>query len=368
MFITADGFRPPTAMEEGHLTHLIRDAIDDSSRKLLRVAIPPVRYSVLSEVMGKDKEDHILRRALEETEAYPPKIRLLRRIKEDGTWRVPKKCLDEPMRPHEKPEGWVYTVILKNLSRLIDLQANKDEGRIALVLERILSWQSKEGYIPGDWTYALPIPSKNGCVLWELAAFGMGNDPRVRRIADWLISIQRQDGGWNIPYRQDLMYRSKYRDAGVEDFLTMISEGKVSDYAPEKFSKVPSCHWTTTFVLWGLAESRSHNESRAIKRGADFLLERFFKKNPHPGFWPNPSDWTKLDYPLFEGKGLTALDALTRLGYGESDDRMLGPMRWLVAARSEDGFWRRWTRPYRESDQWITLTALRILSRYLSNH
>jgi len=349
------------------LSSEVNSIVASSSKKLLDFGIPPVRLHLLQEVMRRDREDQILQRAEAECERYRPKLSLLRGIRDDGTWLVPKKYRDRPLRPHERFQGWQYTAILKNLYKLLDYNTTRSDGKVELVLNRLLSWQTEQGYIPGDWTYAIPIPSRNGCALFELCRFGLGDDPRVGRIANWLLGIQRGDGGWITPYRQDLMYRAKYSELGVEEFLDLIAKGGIRDYNPSKFASVPSCHWTTTFVLWGLSEDKRLSESRAVKRGAELLLGRFFQKNPHPGFWPDGSDWTKLDYPPFEGRGMTALDVLTKVGYGSNDERMTGPIEWLIRAKSDDGFWRKWYKPYRESDQWITLSALRLLTRYLRN-
>jgi len=345
----------------------INNVIRTSARRLMDISIAPVRLALLRDVLVTDAKDKVLQRIESECAVYRPKLRLLRGIRNDGTWLVPKKYRERPLRPHERFQGWEYTAILKNLYKLLDYSTIRGEGRVDMVLNKILSWQTEQGYIPGDWTYAIPIPSRNGCVLHEVCRFGLAGNPKVERIAEWLLSIQRKDGGWITPYRQDLMYRSKYSDLGVEEFLDLIVKGGVGDYDPSKFASIPSCHWTTMFVLWGLSEDKRLSDSRAVKRGAEFLLGRFFQRNPHPGFWPEVSDWTKLDYPPFEGRGMTALDVLTKIGYGRNDERMSKPIEWLMRARSEDGFWRKWYKPYRESDQWITLSALRILKRYLRN-
>ena len=40
------------------------------------------------------------------------------------------------------------------------------------------------------------------------------------------------------------------------------------------------------------------------------------------------------------------------------------PIRWLLGARSKDGFWSQSDRPHPEKDLWITEVALSVLARY----
>lgn len=114
----------------------------------------------------------------------------------------------------------------------------------------------------------------------------------------------------------------------------------------------------------GLVESPRLAKKRETKRGAEYFLSMFFKRNKHKSFYHTEKIWTRLKYPLNFGSGLVALDILTRLNFGPGDARMERPMRWLLSERKVDGFWSQTGRPNAESDQWITLIALRILHRY----
>src|SRR3989339_584587 len=63
--------------------------IDESCRRLLQSSSPSVRYWLLRDIMGKDREDHIVQRTLVECERYPARVRLLKTMKDDGKWSVP---------------------------------------------------------------------------------------------------------------------------------------------------------------------------------------------------------------------------------------------------------------------------------------
>ena len=104
--------------------------------------------------------------------------------------------------------------------------------------------------------------------------------------------------------------------------------------------------------------------SKEARQGADFFLDRFFKRNHHSSFLQSEKNWTTLKYPTSFGSGLLALDILTSMDYGPDDERMERPIRWLLNARSKDGFWYRSERPEPEKNQWITEVAITILDRY----
>ena len=101
-------------------------------------------------------------------------------------------------------------------------------------------------YIYGTWS-----------VLCALRAAGLGSDiPSTKRAADWLISIQNDDGGWG---EDGDSYRLDY--AGYQP-------------APSTASQI-------AWALIGLmaADATDHP---AVARGIDFLL----RSQGADGFWP----------------------------------------------------------------------------------
>jgi len=342
----------------------IRRVVEESSRKLRQRATPPVKYWLLRNVLGKDREDLVLQSALDECAQYPPKIRLLGRLREDGTWPIPKdKKFAEDSGPGP-PIGDTYRTMLFNLQTLWTYASTIDEGNISASLGRILGWQTREGYIPGPWTDAFPLPHFNGHAAHHLNAFGLDNDPRTRKLVEWLLRVQRHDGGWNIPYEMDVHYLPEYRAMKINDFREFIRTSAKSRFDLRSFTDVPSCIWCTMLVVWGLAQNDRLARTKEVRMGAEFFLDRFFKRNPHPNFYLSESHWTRLRYPIRFGSGLMALGVLTRMGYGQNDPRMEKPIRWLLNSRSPDGFWAQTGRPNASADQWITLIALRSLQRY----
>jgi len=176
--------------------------------------------------------------------------------------------------------------------------------------------------------------------------------------------MQRKDGGWNMPYVQDVRYLPEYRDLGMDEFIGLMQTEERDKHDPKTLQDVPSCHWTTMMVIWGLNEMVWTRRSEAVERGTDFLLGRFFTRNPHSNFYESEKNWYAVKYPYYKCSGLAALDVLTKAGRGPDDPRMEKPIRWLMSMRYRDGFWTKSDRPHTETGQWITLVALWILSQY----
>jgi len=338
--------------------------VQESARKLLQVSVPPVKYWLLVDTLGKDESDPLVQRTVAECMTYPPKARLLRTQREDGTWPISKVRKAEEDAGPGPPVGWTYITMLRNLFELGEYRTSSDEGYVSESLGRILSWQTKEGYIMGPTTDLFPLPHYNGYALRTLTNFGMEDDPRVQRLIRWIFKIQRSDGGWTIPYLEDVKYLPQYKQMRMQAFIDKIRSGEVQRPNPDSFEDIPSCIWTTLMVVRGMCQSYSLPERPEVRRGFDLVLNNFFKKNYHSTFQKSERNWTKLKYPTYSGSGLCALDLLTWVGYGADDPRMEKPIKWLLSARSNDGFWSQSDRPHPYKDQWITEISLSVLSRY----
>lgn len=338
--------------------------VEESSRKLFQISKSPVRYFLLTDIMGMTSDDALVQQTMEETRRYPPRVKLLSTLKEDGTWPIPKQRRMEEERGPGPPVGWTYTTMLRNLHDLADYMAAPDDGNIRASLERVLSWQSREGYIPGPTTNLYPLPQYNGLAMRSFVRFGMEYDDRVSKLVKWLFRTQRADGGWIIPYIEDVRYLPQYRNMRMSDFLHLLEKGELVGYDPHDFDDIPSCVWTTVMVIRGLGQSFKLADTKELARGADFILDHFFRKNNHSAFLRSASTWTRLRYPSYFGSGLCVLDVLTWLGHGADDPRMERPIRWLLGSRSADGLWAQSERPNPERDQWISETAISVLNRY----
>lgn len=341
--------------------------VQETARKLLQVSVPPVKYWLLVDTLGKEDSDPLVQRTIAECKAYPPRLNLIKTLRKDGTWPISRSRKAAEDAGPGPPVGWTYTTMLRNLQLLEDCYTDRSEGYISTALEKILSWQTKEGYILGPKHDIFPLPHYNGYAVRNLFIYGMEGDSRVKRLADWLLSIQRHDGGWVIPYQEDVKYLPEYSQMRMYEFLEHVRRGETPRSDPKGFEDIPSCIWTTMMVIRGLARGREYSHKREILRGADFFLDRFFKRNWHSTYYHSEKCWTQLKYPPYPGNGLSALYLLTILGYGPGDERMEKPIQWLLSSRHPDGFWWQSNRPYAQKDQWITGFAIDILNRYAKN-
>lgn len=338
--------------------------VENSSRKLLQNAVPPVRYWLLRQVIGKTERDTEVKGALEECATYRPKLKLLEKLRPDGTWPIPRnKKLAEDMGPGP-PIGWTYRTMLWNLFTLSEYKTSRKERNVQAALDKLLSWQDDDGYIPGPWTDVFPLPYFNGYALYIMVRFGLEHDKRVQKLTEWLLSMQRHDGGWNLPFVMDVHYLPEYKAMRMREFVELVRGRGWKSFDLKSLTQFPSCPYVTMLTVWGLMQQKELAKSTAVRRGADFVLDRFFKKNPHPSYYMTEDHWTKLRYPYRFGSGLMALDILTELGYHKEDPRMDRPIRWLMSMRASDGLWSQSNRPHPERDQWISLIALRTLKRY----
>ncbi|MBU1157936.1 MAG: hypothetical protein KKE24_01190 [Candidatus Thermoplasmatota archaeon] len=342
----------------------INRVVDESSRKLLQGASPSVRYWILTDIIEKDREDHVVQRTLKECERCPTRQKLFRTIQEDGTWPVPNS-----RRAQNRPESGrsmdqTQITMYNNLLRLLHSVVGSDDERINRTLDKVLERYDQEGFIRGPMQHCLPQPHYNGYALYILYGFDRQNDARVKGVTEWLMASQRKDGGWNMPYLQDVKYLPEYSGMKMDDFIRLAERSNGNGYDPNEFQDIPSCHWTTMMVLWGLMERPPLRKSKCLQKGADFLLSRFFKKNPHPNFYQSQKNWTSVKYPAYRCSGLAALWVLTKIGKGPEDPRMEKPIRWLISKRYRDGLWIESNRPHSETEQWLTLEALEILHRH----
>ncbi|MCJ7606702.1 MAG: hypothetical protein MUO94_02500 [Thermoplasmata archaeon] len=342
--------------------------VEDSTRKLLQIAIPPVRRWALVYLMEKGDEDAVLQRTIEECETYPPRVSLLSSLRDDGTWAIaPQRKAKEDAGPGP-PYGWTYITVLRNLYMLYQYGLRRgDDDRSEPCLDRLKDWQQEDGHMPGPELDMLPRPHYNGFALGVFLRYDMAGESTTDRLTRWLSDRQRPDGGWLIPYIEDMKYRPEYRLMRMADFIDLHQRGDLPEHDPNDYLDIPSCSWTTLGAIRGLIWHDERAIDPETRRGAEFVLNRFFKKNYHSTFNRSERNWTMLKFPPHHGNGMAAALCLAYFGFGLGDERMEKVVRWLLSERRADGVWHRSERPHPIDDQWITITSLMTLDYILKN-
>ncbi|HEV2317712.1 MAG TPA: hypothetical protein VGV89_09095 [Thermoplasmata archaeon] len=316
-----------------------RDALD----WLLGSSQPSVRHYSLKELVGRGPNDPEVRRA----RALIPKrgwaSELLATQKPGGYWEA-----HEPKTVREWVSFLRFPVFGSSMWKgmvLADLGLTSEDRRIRRFAERMF-----------EHTLHLSTPlnlfTEEVCIVGNAATmmsrFGCVEDRRVRKLYDWMIEDQREDGGWNC---------AADKPGTLDSWEAMAA-----------FAAVPEA-------------KRSPAMERAVARGAEFFLERrLFEEGRRY------APWFRFHYPThYYYDVLVGLDVLTRLGYA-GDPRLRPTLKVLRDKQRSDGRWlldrihpdeggvngsqgnARKVKPLAleragEPSLWITLTALRVLKR-----
>jgi hypothetical protein len=309
---------------------------------LLEEDQPSVRYYALIDLQGHTKTSSEVRSTRARIARVGWAYDLLRTQGAKGFW--------EPREPTTMEE-WVnflyfpyFTATNWKALVLSDLGLDATHPRIKRLADRIFEYKLRLSS-PFNFFHEEACISANTARM--LTRFGYADDFRVRKLYDWLLDDQREDGGWNC---------------------SQGTPGTLDAWEPlAAFASLPR-------------SKRSPKMEQAIARGAEFYLRR---KLVEEGRRYPP--WFRFHYPnhyLYDV--LVGLDVITALGY--AGDRRLRPaLKVLADKRRPDGRWlldsvppdfgpganahpdRKLKplvieKPGRPS-KWITLKALRILKR-----
>ncbi len=310
---------------------------------LLEEDQPSVRYYTLVDLLGRREEDSDAREAHSKIPRVGWAHDLLRTQKPKGYWEA-----HEPRTVRE----WVAFLRFPTFGSSIwkgivlsDLGLTAADPRVRRLADLVFEYKLHLSSEVNLFTEEVCIV---GNVAGMLTQFGYGDDRRVRKLYDWMIEDQREDGGWNCA-------------AGKPGTLDCWEA--LAAFATTRKAK------------------RTAAMQRAISRGAEFYLGRkLFEEGRRY------APWFRFHYPThYYYDVLVGLDVLTRLGY--AGDRRLGPaLQILREKRRSDGAWlldrvhpdeesgsghgaaARKVRPLAleragEPSKWITLTALRVLKR-----
>jgi hypothetical protein len=334
----------------------------DPNLWLLEEKDPSVRYFVLRDIIKADAQK------LKNAKTAIKNSKIITRIDSkqnpDGSWGDP----DSPYLPKYKSSYWTVMLlaslgmdrsdprIAKACEHLFRFQ-HRDGGFMSASkknLEREYKWRARRGRdLPPfeEWLKKMLYEQQSSCLTGNMTAalirFGYENDPHIEKALGWLVKVQNRDGGWLCPY-----WSAHAKDTHGCFYGTICPL--------EAFSELPQNKLTTAI-------------KKTIQRGAEFLLMHRLFKADHHGFSVINRHWLQFSYPWFYGYNiLRGLDVLTKLGYGK-DERMKDALQIVKQKRQRDGTWSLDNTPSGRMQanigtkampsKWITLIALRVLSR-----
>lgn len=230
--------------------------------------------------------------------------------------------------------------------------------------------QTPSGGFTLDFNPPTPVACRTGDLCRYLLRAGYDDD-RVRRGIAWIVSHQRDDGGWlHCPL------------AGICDQLKLIMFKKAGNGLDrESDPNVTSCFYATIACAMALVEdaqrfgSDSHRD--VIRNAAEFFLRRSLYKNRNNepirprGNWNR--DFRLIGYPI-----LSQYDILYGLLFiakaGAISDRRTGEtFNMLMSRQNDDGSWNLENaqtgmlygndarRHVGKKSKWVTLQMLRLL-------
>jgi hypothetical protein len=295
---------------------------------------PSARYRTLLDILDRSPDDEEVRASRAAITKRGWVRDILASQRPDGHWEPNERGLYQPK----------YTSTNWRMIVLSDLGVTGREPGVTKGVDLyVKEWLAGDRLLKED---------REVCILGNFARamtrFGFGEDPRVKRIFDWLIEDQREDGGWHCDHD--------------------IATGSLDCWeALAAFAVLPKA-------------KRSRSMKRSIENGAEFYLERrLFRQGRR--YEP----WFRYHYPVhYFYDVLLGLDVITSLGYG-SDKRLAPALNRMEKKRLQQGTWNLdaihrdigpgagyWPKTKeikfsleRKGDpsKWITLTCMRVLKR-----
>ncbi len=319
---------------------------------LLEPESPGVRYLALRDLLDCGSGDAELRAARKAAHQYGPIATILAKMNPAGYWAKPG--------PGYLPK---YRSTVWSIIMLAQLGASIEEDeRIGQACAYALDQALADG---GQFTTSGAPSGTADCLqgnlCWALIELGC-DDPRLKSAFEWMARSVTGEGVAPITDKR----------AAVRYYA-----GKCGpNFACGANNKLP-CAWGAVKVMLAFAnwpaKQRTPLIKRAIKQGAEFLLEPDPATAAYPtGFAAKPSgNWWKFGFPIFYVTDLLQnVEALVRLGYG-NDLRLKNALQIIRGKQDDQG---RWSLDYdytgktwvnigakKQPNKWVTLRALRVL-------
>jgi hypothetical protein len=247
---------------------------------------------------------------------------------------------------------------------LADFGLHKDDPGMSAGIDAIFAHQSDQGAFqtlehipkafggPGEdiWTWILcDAPT----LLYALLAFGLGDDPRVKKAVDHLVDLV-EDNGW--------------RCVAAPELGRFKGPGRRGD----------PCPIANVYALKALSQVEELIDSSATRIGTEMLLRHWDRHWDRKLFlFGAGTHFCKIKYPTIWYDILHVVDVLSRFPFVHEDHRFLEMVGTLTEQADKDGrytatsmyrAWKSWSfADKKQPSPWLTFMVLRIRARIESN-
>jgi len=307
---------------------------------------PWTRYRTLADLLDQSEADPGPKDARAEMLGHP---RVQGLIAEATAWSI------HPLKRHNDAGHPIH-----KLSTLADFGVRANDPGMAASIEAMMAHQSPKGAFQS----LLNIPKAFGgtgediwawmlcdapLLLYALLAMGLGDDPRVKRSVDHLISLV-DDNGWRCVASQQL---GKFRGPGRKD---------------------DPCPIANVLALKALAQVPGVLDSPTIRTGAEMLLWHWEHQDERKIYmFGIGTDFRKLKYPFVWYDLLHVVDVLSCFPFIHADSRFRQMVETIAAQADGCGrytagsiyrAWKDWSFSDKKNpSRWLTFLVLRILKR-----
>lgn len=301
---------------------------DDATEWLLEESNPFIRYFTLRWLLEKTDDDPEILLASQAIARSDAVNKLLRRQRPEGYWG------SDP-RPHHGTKD--------NLQLLMFVGYKGDER-----VKKGLEYRIK-GCLQDDGSYGIElkgrivkVPCHGADLLQQMIWFGYNDDPRAKKLLNWLLDIQEEDGVWPC----------------------------VSKLKPF------SCLWATADVLRAYRELPPEWISPQVVESRIRAIEQFLNSNLYQYGRTKPSPrWLEFGFPLrFDSDILEVLELIAPY-ISPNEERIQEGLNLVLKKQDESGRWPcekhpkggQWMDKFigleeiGQPSKWVTLHALRML-------
>ncbi|QUH23730.1 hypothetical protein HYG87_08150 [Methanobacterium alkalithermotolerans] len=296
-----------------------------------------IKYFTLRDLLDKKVE------SIEILWELPAVKKSLKKQKSNGSWKYPS---EGKISQVDYTQYQTYLI----LSELVEKYGlNKNHESLKKAADYLFEFQTDEGDFRG--IYANQYSTTYSPAIMEiLIKAGYGDDPRIFKGFEWLLSIRQDDGGWALPFRT----RGKNLGEAYQS----------REVIPADKSR-PFSHVVTGMVLRAFAAHPHYRKSTAAKKAGELLISRFFMPDKYPDR-KSKDFWERVSFPFLYTQIVAALDSLYYLGFSKSKPEIKNALNFLRQKQVENGtFDLKVTRGSdKDLNYWICLSVCRLFKRY----